>query len=140
MPNSIDIQVVPKKVATRPLVSGMVDSHSSPSRPHSMMTVTGVMRQEQEAEEDDRAPEVDQAQAAALLDEAARLAGDERADDVGDADHRQREGPDPGGQPLVDRERRQMHHDEGDVEAAHEEAGRQQPEARMPERLAQRLH
>ena len=40
MPNSIDIQVVPKKVATRPLVSGMVESHRSPSNPQMTMTET----------------------------------------------------------------------------------------------------
>jgi hypothetical protein len=43
MPNSIDIHVVPKKVATRPLVSGMVESHNSPSRPQITITDTGVM-------------------------------------------------------------------------------------------------
>ena len=43
MPNSIDIHVVPKKVATSPLVSGMVDSHRRPSRPHITMTVTDVI-------------------------------------------------------------------------------------------------
>ena len=43
-------------------------------------------RQEQEAEEQDGAAEIDQAQPAPLLDEAARLSREERADDVGDAD------------------------------------------------------
>ena len=54
MPNSIDIQVVPKNVATRPLVSGMVDSHSSPSSPQMAMTVTGVIGRYRKPEEQDR--------------------------------------------------------------------------------------
>ena len=42
MPNSIDIHCVPKKVATRLLVSGMVESHSSPSSPQITITDAGV--------------------------------------------------------------------------------------------------
>jgi hypothetical protein len=49
----------------------------------------------QEAQEQHRAPEIDEAQAPPLLDEAARLPGDEGADDVGDTDHRERERTDP---------------------------------------------
>ena len=44
----------------------------------STMIGGGRDRQEQQAQEDEAAPEVDQAQPPALLDEAARLAGDDR--------------------------------------------------------------
>ena len=42
-PNSIDIQRVPKKVATRLEVSGTVDSQNRPSSALSTMTVGGVI-------------------------------------------------------------------------------------------------
>ena len=42
MPNSIDIQVVPKNVATRPLVSGIVASQMRPRRADRAMMLSGV--------------------------------------------------------------------------------------------------
>ena len=80
--------------------------------------------------------EIDERQKDRLRIVLADPAGGERADDVEEADQRERPRADPRIETLVDDIGRQMRGDEGDMEAADEEAGGQQQVAPVRERLA----
>ena len=96
-------------------------------------------RQQHEERDRHRAREIDERQEDRLRIVLADVAGRERADDVEEADQRQRPGADPRVEAAVDDEGRQVRGDEGDVKAADEEAGGQQQVAPMREGLRQRL-
>ena len=83
--------------------------------------------------------EIDDREQVALGHAARQPARAERADDVEQADQRDGPGADVGAEPAVDQIGRQMHGDEGELEAAGEEAEHQQHVAAVTERLAQRL-
>ena len=86
-----------------------------------------------------RAAEIDGRQDVALRHAAAEPAGRVRADDVEQADQRERGHGDVRRQAVVGEVRGQVHADEHDLEAADEEADRQQHVAAVAERLAHRL-
>ena len=97
----------------------------------------GRLRQQQQRRDGRRARRVDGAQPALLAPALAGGAGRQRAEDVEQADDRDRPGADRGRQPEVADPGREVHRDERHVEAADEEAGGQQRIAAVPERLAQ---
>ena len=97
--------------------------------------VSRARRQRNEHGDRQRAGEIDDRQDIALRHAVAEIAGRQRADDVEQADGGQRPAADLGGKPAVDQIGRQMHGDEGELEAAGEEAEHQQHIAAMAEGL-----
>ena len=99
----------------------------------------GARRQRDECHHGERTTEIDDRQDVALRHPAAEIARRQRADDVEQADDSERPAADLGRETAVDQIGRQMHGDEGELEAAGEEAEHQQNIGAVPERLGRGL-
>ena len=129
---------MPNITATSALVGGTVDSHSSPMTMEKTMTLVAVCGKSRNARHGNRAADIDPGQEDRLRVSLADDARSERSDDVEEADQGQRdhrvaridaEIADIGGK---------VRGDEGDLEAADEEAGDEQHEAPVGDGFRQR--
>ena len=98
-----------------------------------------VERHPENDQEQRGAGQIEQRQGQPLLHTFAKMGPQIGAGDIGDADDRERQGGGPGLEGLVGEEGRQMGGDEGDVKAADEEAGIEQQETLVGQRLVQGL-
>ena len=130
---------VPNISMTSEEVGGTVESQNRPMTTPNRIAVAGRGRQQDEGGDRDRAAEIDPGQQTALGHARREPAGAERADGVGEPDHRERPAADPGRQAGILEIGRQVRGDEGELEAAGEEAEHQQDVAAVPEGLGQRL-
>ena len=96
-------------------------------------------RQRDEDRERHRPREIERGEHVLLRVAAPGPAPGEAAEDVEEPDQRQRRHAGLGRHVLVGEERREMHRDEHELEAAHEVAGAQQHVAAVAERFAQRF-
>ncbi len=95
---------------------------------------------EEKTEGHDRAGEIDDREDPALRHAVAEPARRQRTDDIEHADERQRPAANLGRHTDILEIARQMHGDEGELEAAGEEAEHQQHIGAMAKRLRERLH
>ena len=119
----------PKNLATSPAVGGTVDRKVRPITAAKTSTTGPVFGASRNTSTATRAGGIEQRQQRLHAPAAHRPADAEAADDVEQADHRQRPGAELRRQLAGRDHARQVRGQEGDVEAADEEAGRQQPEA-----------
>ena len=136
-PNSIVSQRVPNISATRPEVGGTVESQIRPvdcAERCADVVDSGTMMK---TAIDSGPREIEERRGYSASASVADPAGGERADDVEQADDRDHPAADLRRQAAVDQIGRQMRGDEGELEAAGEEAEHQQHIGAVRERLGQ---